>query len=234
MWGRIDNWQQALVFIIVLLVAVCIALALHYLLVRILSSLGQRSGSKTPDLIIKHLRWPTQWVMVLLAVGLSGELPAFPSVVADLATHLFAIVLLGLIAWLLIEAVHVLSDIILLRLPEGETEDLRARKVYTQINVLRRILNEMDLWDRKVGQIQVTNASERTLELRVLVSARDAGTSWDLRCYVREKLVEFLQKNYPQALPKFRADLGRPEHPPSADARVQDRNQRAKRRNARP
>jgi hypothetical protein len=57
-----------------------------------------------------------------------------------------------------------------------------------------------------VGQegLQVTNATETTLELRALVSARDASMAWDLRCFVREKLVAFLQKNYPQALPRTR------------------------------
>ena len=53
----------------------------------------------------------------------------------------------------------------------------------------------------------VTNATERTVELRALMSAVDASTAWDLRCHVREKLIEFVQKNYPEALPKLRAEL---------------------------
>ncbi len=69
---------------------------------------------------------------------------------------------------------------------------------------LRRICEGSDLWDKKVCGLQVTNATETTLELRALVSARDASMAWDLRCFVREKLVAFLQKNYPQALPRTR------------------------------
>jgi hypothetical protein len=45
------------------------------------------------------------------------------------------------------------------------------------------------------------------MELRALMSAADASTAWTLRCEVREKLVDFIQKNYPQALPKVRAEL---------------------------
>jgi hypothetical protein len=45
------------------------------------------------------------------------------------------------------------------------------------------------------------------MELRALMSAADASAAWDLRCAVREKLVEFVQKNYPEALPKTRAEL---------------------------
>jgi small-conductance mechanosensitive channel len=80
---------------------------------------------------------------------------------------------------------------------------------------LQRILENTDLWDRKVGLLQVTNVSERAVELRVLVSAPDSGTAWDLRCHVRERLIEFLQEHYPQALPKVRAEL--PKAPPQAD-----------------
>jgi hypothetical protein len=53
----------------------------------------------------------------------------------------------------------------------------------------------------------VTDSKERTLELRALMSAADSGTAWDLRCRVREKLVEFLQKNYPDSLPRVRAEI---------------------------
>ena len=61
--------------------------------------------------------------------------------------------------------------------------------------------------DRKVCVLQVTNTSERTVELRALMSASDASLAWDLRCLVREKLVEFIRQNYPQALPRLRAEL---------------------------
>ncbi|QHL87517.1 mechanosensitive ion channel [Nibribacter ruber] len=69
---------------------------------------------------------------------------------------------------------------------------------------LNRVLKETPLWDGRVGILQVTDSKERTLELRMLVSARDSGTAFDLRCLVREKLVDFVQKNYPECLPLTR------------------------------
>ncbi len=75
---------------------------------------------------------------------------------------------------------------------------------------LRRILENSQLWDRKVCVLQVTNTSERTIELRALVSAADASTAWSLRCEVREKLIDFIRKNYPQALPRLRAEFEKP------------------------
>ncbi len=73
---------------------------------------------------------------------------------------------------------------------------------------LDRILANTSLWDRKVKVLQVTDAKERTVESRILVSARNSPTAWDLRVLVREKMVEFLQKNYPDALPKTRIEMG--------------------------
>jgi small-conductance mechanosensitive channel len=70
---------------------------------------------------------------------------------------------------------------------------------------LTRILEASKLWDGKVNVLQVTDAKERTLELRVLASASDAGKAFDLRCEVREKLVAFVQKSYPSSLPRMRA-----------------------------
>lgn len=72
---------------------------------------------------------------------------------------------------------------------------------------LDRILEGNPLWDGKVKVVQVTNATERTVEIRALVSAVDSGTAWDLRVQVREKLLAFLQEKYPQCLPKARVLL---------------------------
>jgi small-conductance mechanosensitive channel len=72
---------------------------------------------------------------------------------------------------------------------------------------LSRIVKSTNLWRGKVCVLQVTDAMEGTLQLRALVDAQDSGAAWDLRCYVREKLVQFLQEKYPNALPKIRADF---------------------------
>ncbi len=69
------------------------------------------------------------------------------------------------------------------------------------------ILANTNLWDRRVSVLQVTDSKERTLELRALMSAHSSHVAWDLRCLVREKLVEFIQQNYPESLPKIRAEF---------------------------
>lgn len=72
---------------------------------------------------------------------------------------------------------------------------------------LTRILENDPLWDKEINVLQVTDAREQTLEIRALMSAPDASKAWDLRCAVREKLVTFLQRNFPEALPKTRVEL---------------------------
>ena len=69
---------------------------------------------------------------------------------------------------------------------------------------LKRILDGSGLWDGRAWGLQVTNTTDRTVELRALMSAPDAPTAWDLRCLVRERFVAFLQWEYPQCLPRTR------------------------------
>ncbi|HEY1545012.1 MAG TPA: mechanosensitive ion channel domain-containing protein [Xanthobacteraceae bacterium] len=62
-------------------------------------------------------------------------------------------------------------------------------------------------WDRQVVGVQVTDAKERTLEVRVLVSAANSSSSFDLRCELREKLIAFLRNECPDALPRTHGEL---------------------------
>jgi len=72
---------------------------------------------------------------------------------------------------------------------------------------LTRILNSSPLWDKKVNLLQVTNLTEKTAELRALMSAADSSSLWDLRCEVRERLLEFLQAHFPDCLPRIRLEM---------------------------
>lgn len=72
---------------------------------------------------------------------------------------------------------------------------------------LDRILRHSPYWDGKVNVLQVTEAREHTLEIRALASAADASLAWDLRCEVREKLIDFLQRRHPESLPRVRTEF---------------------------
>ncbi len=91
---------------------------------------------------------------------------------------------------------------------------------------LERICKGEALWDGQVCVTQVTETSERTLQVRLLVSARNSGDAFDLRCIVRERMLDFLAREHPQALPRTRAELNqevtptrRPRSQPAEDVR---------------
>lgn len=339
MWGTLANWQQWLVFLASLLVAVGIALVVHQLLVRILDRLARHGAFPAGSVLLGRLRRPLLWFLVVIAIWLAFEPARAPATLGSFITHLFSIALIILVAWLLVGATYALGDIILLHFDRAAKSDVRTRAVHTQVNVLRRIvvaviivvglasalmtfdrvrqlgaallasagiagiivglaaqktlgnliaglqiaftqpvriddlvvvegecghieeitltyvvlrtwdlrrlivpityfiekpfqnwtraapdllgtvvlhvdyavpvdairaelqriLESTPLWDHKVGRLQVSDATQQAVELRVLVSAPDARTSWDLRCYVREKLVAFLREHYPRS-----------------------------------
>ncbi|MEX0980470.1 MAG: mechanosensitive ion channel domain-containing protein [Bacteroidales bacterium] len=74
---------------------------------------------------------------------------------------------------------------------------------------LTRILKTDENWDGKVNVLQVTNATEKTVEVRALMSSVDSPSAWDLRVHVRVKLIEYLQKNHPECPPRRRMILER-------------------------
>lgn len=62
-------------------------------------------------------------------------------------------------------------------------------------------------WDGRVVGVSVTDTTDKAVQIRVLASAADASKAWDLRCELREKLIAYLQKEWPAALPRVRAEL---------------------------
>ena len=75
-------------------------------------------------------------------------------------------------------------------------EDLRQQ--------LKIVVEASPLWDRRVCNLQVTNLTDRAMELRCLVSSRNSGENFELRCLVREKMTAFMQQKYPAAFPTAR------------------------------
>ena len=72
---------------------------------------------------------------------------------------------------------------------------------------LNRLVKDNPLWDGKAVALEVTDLTPDAVQLRALVSARTSGDAWTLRCTVRESLVQFITKNYPDSLPRTRAEL---------------------------
>ena len=341
------HWEGWLISVSIVACAVVLALLGHYLFFSLAERIARRTGSVFDSSVIRHVEKPSRAIAPLLAVYLVFPLLGFPPNVTQLLQHLTTLGLIASIAWLLVRLTGIFTDLISAKYGIGETDDLTARRMQTQIQLLRRIVgvvvgivalalmlmtfptiqhlgatlfasagiagliaglaarptisnliggiqialtepirledvvivegewgrieeigttyvvvriwdlrrlvvplsyfierpfqnwtrqstnllatvfidtdytvpvNEVrqelhrilqasNLWDGKAWGLQVTNTTQNTMELRALMSAPDSAAAWDVRCYVREKLVEFLQQRYPQCLPKTRAEI---------------------------
>lgn len=71
---------------------------------------------------------------------------------------------------------------------------------------VQRILEVSPLWDRRDWVVQATDMNAHGVEIRMLMSAADAPSAWDLQCEVREKVLTFLRERNPEALPRTRVE----------------------------
>lgn len=90
-------------------------------------------------------------------------------------------------------------------------------------DAVKQIVEKSEKWDGRVCSLQVTDATERTIQLRVLVSARTASDAWDLRVFVREQLIAHLQRTHPQCLPRARVEIA--DHRALDDGRAAERKE---------
>lgn len=90
--------------------------------------------------------------------------------------------------------------------------------IYTDYNIpfdelrkeLTRLLESTPLWDGQTNVLQVTDSKENYIEIRALMSARNSPEAWDLRVFIRENLITFIQKNYPESFAKSRVIIEDP------------------------
>ena len=330
-------------------VAIMIALLIHKLVFAALSRITARTGGVLDGSLVRHSKKPAKLIFPLLGLFLVMPIVRFSPAVTAMINHILGLCVIAAVAWLLITMTEVLSDMIAAKYDVSVKDNLTARRVLTQVHVLRRIagvivsivalsimlmtfpdirnigaglfasagiaglvigmaarptlsnliagvqmaltepirlddvvivegewgwieeinttyvvvriwdlrrlvvplsyfienpfqnwtrksadligtvfiytdytvpveevrsrlhtiLQSTKRWDGKVWGLQVTNASEHTMELRALMSACDSGTSWDLRCEVRERLIQFLQERYPDSLPRTRVEVGK-------------------------
>lgn len=71
----------------------------------------------------------------------------------------------------------------------------------------KRLCEASPLWDKRVFSVAVTDSNERAMQVRILVSANNSGSNFDLRCLLREGLIRFLHEQHPDTLPRLRTRL---------------------------
>lgn len=342
-----SNWNKLLYGAIVVVVSIAAALVAHHILFSLLTRFARKPGRIVDASLVKHGRGPAQWILPLLVLLFTVPLIHFSHDTRNIVEHVIGVSLIAAVAWIVIVMSEVFADLVSARYRVDVADNLAARRIQTQVGVLRRIfgvvvvivalsimllsipgvrsigtsllasaglaglvigmamkptlgnlvagvqialtqpiriedavivenewgwieeimstyvvvrlwdwrrmvlplsyfietpfqnwtrttasligsvylyvdytvpvdevrkeLNRLvkttDKWRGEVCVLQVSDAKDRVIELRALADARDAGVAWDLRCYLRENLLKFLQEKYPQSLPKTRAEL---------------------------
>ncbi len=92
------------------------------------------------------------------------------------------------------------------------------------VDVIRKkaeeIVRASNRWDGRVFNLAVTDFKHDTMEVRILASAGNAGAVFDLRCEIREKLIDFLQREHPEVLPRQRTELAVDREAPGSSVTV--------------
>ncbi len=78
---------------------------------------------------------------------------------------------------------------------------------------LEEIVNSTELWDGEVVNLQVSETDKTTIQVRALATASTSPRAWDLRCYIREQMINWLSAEHPEAFPRFRATTEVEEKP---------------------
>jgi small-conductance mechanosensitive channel len=343
----LKDWQPWLISAGILIGAVIVARIVHVIVFAAGRRIAARSGNTLDDAVVKHSNKPVRAILPLLALSLSLPATYLPPNVEQPIQHVVVLGMIASVAWLLVSFINVFEDVISEKYRVDVKDNLQARKLQTQVQVLRRIgvvvigiitlsimlmtfpsirqfgvslfasaglaglvvamaarptlasliagvqialtepirledvvivegewgwieeisttyvvvriwdlrrlvvplsyfldhpfqnwtrktadilgtvfvytdytvpveevrqelhriLQASGMWDGKVWGVQVTDTTDRSIELRALMSAPDSGVAWDLRCHVREKLISFLQQKYPQSLPRVRAEM---------------------------
>ncbi len=340
-------WHDLIWSGVVLVIAVLAALALHWASYAVGGRFAGRSRSVVDDSLIRHTRKPTRIVFPLLAIFVVLPALPIPPNLLDPARHILALAMIATLGWAAVALTEIVTDVAAERYPLDVPDNLGARRIRTQLQLLRRVtvivvavvalslmlmtfpgirqlgvslfasagiaglvlgmaarptisnllsgiqvaltepirlddvvivegewgrieeigttyvvvriwdlrrlivpltyfiekpfqnwtrvtadllgtvylytdytvpvesvrqklhsvLESSGLWDGKVWGLQVTDTTERTMQLRALMSAPDSSAAWDLRCHVRERLIEFLQSEHPGSLPRARAEI---------------------------
>jgi small-conductance mechanosensitive channel len=69
------------------------------------------------------------------------------------------------------------------------------------------LLHSTPLWDGRVQNVLAVDATGGYVTVRCVASAKDSSDQWDLRCLIREKVIEWVRTEHPEALPIMRVQM---------------------------
>ena len=134
----ISNWKEWATSGTVLLAAIIVARIVHKVLFSAGRRLAHRTGSVIDDSLVRHMHRPAKLILPLLAIFLALPATSIPPGPLGILRHAIALGMIASVAWLLIILIDIFEDVVADKYKIGVRDDLRARKIQTQIHVLRR------------------------------------------------------------------------------------------------
>src|SRR6201985_2603219 len=122
-------------------VAILVSLFAHDTAFRIIARIRRSSTRPNSHLIaiMRRMRHPARWVVIFAAIEAIVPLLPFSDEYTRIALKVFAVLWCLSFGWLLIASVYMVEDIFLLRTDVNTGDNLRARRLRTQLQVLRRV-----------------------------------------------------------------------------------------------
>ena len=132
MWEFLQNWKMVVL-------PVLLGLISHFLIFELLRKIARHTGKIIDDSLVRHCYRPLQWTIVVFVIRL--VLPAgLPEAIRAGVNHVLSLFLIAAVSWLFIKTVYVLEDFVVYRFSIEVKDNLRARKIHTQLRVLKRLV----------------------------------------------------------------------------------------------
>ena len=203
-------WPNLGVQVAIATAAILAGIAVHSVIFAILA---RRTRSTLDDSFQRTFRAPLRIIFPLRALGVA--LTTFGGAKA-IGAGMLAFTGLAGVPIPLIEPIRI-EDVVIVENEWGWVEEMTTTYVVVRMWDLRRLVlplayfinNAFQNWTRRTANLlgYVYLYSDYTIRIRALTSAAESGLQFDLRCEVREKLLEFVQRKYPQFLPRMRGEL---------------------------
>ncbi|HVB87974.1 MAG TPA: mechanosensitive ion channel domain-containing protein [Candidatus Dormibacteraeota bacterium] len=168
------HWKSWALSAGILAGSILVALLFRWILFAIIDGLTKREPTLLKDSIVRHSKNLARWILPLLAVVLAVPALPLPGIAKTAIQHAVGLALIGVVGWLVILVTDVVIDVFETRYRVDTADNLVARKVQTQLNVLRRILDVLIIFIT-VGVALMTFPAIHQIGTSLLASAGVAG-----------------------------------------------------------
>jgi small-conductance mechanosensitive channel len=133
------DWRDAAWSAGIIVVAIAMALIVRWIAFIVLKRLTRRRGALLGESLVRHAQKPSQWILPLLAILTVGPGLPLPQSARDTLEHATGLGLIAAMAWLAILLIAVTSDILSGRYRIDVADNLLARRIQTQFQMIHRI-----------------------------------------------------------------------------------------------